>query len=184
MIKLVGNCNNIIDWQSVVDLISAQPPGYIGPRHRSSDDIIGINEISKSWDDAGYILATEGGSAGWSMYFPRVHFDYSIVEKFSEFVKIKPVNAWISKIDPGMMAPWHWDVNDAEEEYNKMPDMLRFSCHISKPAPGHISIIEDQCLYNQEQGNTYQWPSRTSWHAGANCGIVPKYLFNIFGHKL
>jgi hypothetical protein len=184
MIKFIGNCSDIIDWDSVVESLDKQDPAYIGPRHRETDNIVGIREISKSWSDSGYMLASEGGSAGWGMYFAGQHFNHSVVEKFSSFVNIRPVNFWISKISPGMMAPWHWDANDSEEEYSKMPDMIRVSCHISRPSPGHVSIIDDVCLYNQEQGNTYQWPSRKSWHAGANCGLVPKYLFNIFGHQL
>jgi hypothetical protein len=184
MIKFIGNCSDIIDWNTIVESLNEQSPAYIGPRHKGNDDIIGIQEISKAWNDAGYTLAINGGSAGWGMYFAGQHFDHSVVEKFASFVGINPINSWISKISPGMMAPWHWDANDAEEEYSKMPDMIRVSCHVSQPAPGHISIIENKCLHNQAQGNTYQWPSRKSWHAGANCGLVPKYLFNMFGHKL
>jgi len=184
MTKFIGNCNDIIDWESIVVLLTKQTPAYIGPRHRATDNVVGIKEISEEWDRAGYKLFVDGGSAGWGMYFAGQHFDQSIVDKFADFVGIQPVNAWISRINPGTMAPWHWDANDAEEQYAKMPDMLRFSCHISKPSPGHVSIVDDVCLYNQEQGNTYQWASRKSWHAGANCGLVPKYLFNMFGHKI
>jgi hypothetical protein len=183
MTKFIGNCGNIIDWQSIVDSLATQPPAYTGPRHRGTDEIIGIKEISKSWDTAGYRLAVDGGSAGWGMYFAGQHFEQSVVEKFAYFVGVEPVNAWISRVNPGAVAPWHWDANDAEEEYAKLPDMVRFSCHVSKPQPGHVSIIEDVCVYNQEQGNVWQWPSRKSWHAGANCGLAPKYLFNMFGHK-
>jgi len=183
MTVYVGNCNHLINWDDIISSLDSQPPAYIGPRHRGSDDVIGIKEISDSWHQAGYKLLVDGGSAGWGMYFPNQHFDISVVKRFSDFVNIDPVNAWISRIDPGTMAPWHWDANDAEEQYSKLPEMLRFTCHISRPNPGHVSVIEDVCLYNQQQGNVYKWPSRKSWHAGANCGLVPKYLFNIFGHK-
>jgi hypothetical protein len=36
-------------------------------------------------------------------------------------------------------------------------------------------------LYNQETGATWKWPKRTAWHAGSNAGLVPKYIFNIWG---
>jgi hypothetical protein len=183
MTEFVGNCNNIIDWESIVSSLILQPPSYIGPRHSETDDIIGISNISKSWNDAGYVLTSNGGSAGWGMYFAGDNFDKSIIEIFSNFVGINPINAWISCINPGQMAPWHWDANDYEEEYSKMLNMLRFSCHISKPSPGHVFIVDDLCLYNQRQGDTWKWSSRQSWHAGANCGIVPKFMFNIFGIK-
>lgn len=184
MIKHIGNCSSIIDWNQVLDHLSNQTPSYIGPRHRSTDNIVGLSDIAEKWESAGYRLAVDGGSAGWDMFLPKDKFDYSVVEKFSEWVGINPINAWISRVNPGMVAPWHWDANDAEEEYNSLPDMLRFSCHISPPSPGHIFIVDDQCFYNQKQGSTYQWPSRKSWHAGANCGLVPKYIFNIFGEKV
>lgn len=184
MTIFIGNCNHLIDWECIVVSLNSQPPAYIGPRHRSTDNIIGIKEIATQWDTAGHTISSNGGSAGWGMYFANQHFDQQIVDIFSKFVGITPVNAWISKILPGQMAPWHWDANDNEVEYALKPDMLRFSCHITKPSPGHISIIEDVCLYGQAQGNTYLWPSRKSWHAGANCGLTPKYLFNIFGTKL
>jgi hypothetical protein len=184
MIEFVGNCCHIIDWNEIVESLSSQKPAYVGPRHRENDPIKGISEIAKSWNQAGYVIAADGGTAGWDMFFPERNFDQSIVETFSNFVGIKPVSAWISRVNPGMFAPWHWDANDSEEEYNKMPNMLRFSCHVSKPSPGHVFIVEDTCLYNQAQGNIYKWPSRKSFHGGANCGLTPKYLFNIFGSNL
>jgi hypothetical protein len=181
--KFVGNCNNIINWEDIVKTLLVQEPAFIGPRHRENDPVIGISEIAKLWNTAGYRLSVDGGSAGWAMYLPSKNFNQSVVDVFSEYVGINPINAWISRIDPGMMAPWHWDANDAEDAYEKMPNMVRFSCHISAPSPGHVLICEDTCLYNQEQGNVWQWPDRKSWHAGANCGLVPKFLFNIFGTK-
>jgi hypothetical protein len=51
---------------------------------------------------------------------------------------------------------------------------------MSKPQFGHIFIVENNCLYNQEQGATYKWSGRKLWHAGTNCGLVPKYIFNIW----
>lgn len=184
MIKFIGNCSHIINWQEVVENLADQSPAYVGPRHRKDDPVQGISDIAELWDKAGYKLTENSGTAGWDMFFPKINFSESIVDKFSDFVGIDTVNAWISRVNPGMVSPWHWDANDNEEKYKLMPDMLRFSCHISRPSPGHIFIIEDQCFYNQEQGNIYQWPSRKSWHGGANCGLTPKYLFNIFGHKL
>jgi hypothetical protein len=184
MTVFVGNCNHLIDWETIVTSLNSRVPAYTGPRHRNTDDIDGIVDIATKWNNAEYSLVNEGGSAGWGMYFANQHFEQEVVDIFARFVGISPVNAWISKISPGQIAPWHWDANDAEREYATMPDMLRFSCHISKPTPGHVTVIEDVCLYGQAQGNTYKWPSRKSWHAGGNFGVVPKYLFNMFGHKL
>ena len=181
--RFIGNCNDIINWQEIIDSLSTQTPAYVGPRHREDDPIIDIGTIAKQWKDAGYVLLADGGSAGWDMFFPESNFSDEVVKKFSDYVGIHAESARISRIHPGNCAPWHWDANDNEEQYSKMPEMIRFSCNISKPENGHIFIVEDFCLYNQEQGNVWQWPSRKSWHAGSNCGLVPKYLFNIFGTK-
>jgi hypothetical protein len=180
MVKFVGNISNIIDCQSLVDDVATRLPGYIGPRHSKNDDIVGIREMATLWNDAGFVLIADGGNAGWDMFFPGVHFDKQIVDKFSNFVNADPISCWISRIHPGNMTPWHWDCNDKEEEYQKL-NTVRFTGHISAPAVGHVSMVEDYCMYFQDQGNVWQWPSRTSWHGGINCGLSPKYLLNFFG---
>jgi hypothetical protein len=180
MVKYVGNISEIIDCQLLVDSLSNTEPGYIGPKHSGDDDIIGIQEMAKLWNKAGFVLLKDGGTAGWDMFFPEKHFDKNIVTKFANFVKVDPIDCWISKIYPGNMTPWHWDCNDKEEEYSKL-NTARFTCHLSKPQCGHAIMVENDCLYYQEQGNVYQWPDRTSWHGGINCGFTPKYLLNFFG---
>lgn len=182
MTEFIGNCNDIIDWQGVVDTIKDQEPGYIGPRHRKGDAVTGIDDIADMWKEAGYVIAADGGNAGWGMYFAGKHFDQTVVDTFCNYVNITPINAWISKIDPGMVAPWHWDANDNEEEYSQM-DLERYSVCICKPKPGHVFAVDDVVMYNQAQGDTFKWTSRKSWHGGANCGLTPKYLFNIFGER-
>jgi hypothetical protein len=156
------------------------PPGYVGPRHSKDDDIIGIQEMDRLWSKAGHVLISDGGTGGWDMFFPDKHFDKTIVTKFANFVNADPIDCWISRIHPGNMTPWHWDCNDKEDEYMKL-NISRFTCHISKPQPGHAVMIADKCLYFQDQGNTWKWPARTSWHGGVNCGFSPKYLFNFSG---
>jgi len=180
MTKFVGNTNTIIDWDHVINVIKDLSPGYVGPRHSKDDDIVGIREMSMLWDKAGFKLLKDGGTAGWDMFFPDTHFDRNIVTLFAKFVNVEPIDCWISRIHPGNMTPWHWDCNDKEDEYSKLKTS-RFTCHISKPQVGHITMVEDKCFYFQEQGNVWEWPARTSWHGGINCGLEPKYLFNFFG---
>lgn len=184
MSKLIGNCKHLIDWEKVVIKLANTESGYVGPRHSASDAIVGIDDITSKWNKAQYVLARDGGSVGWDMFFPETHFDKSVVDIFCNYVGIQSVSAWISRINPGMMAPLHWDINDRENEYATQKPMLRFSCHICKPHPGHCFIVDNTTLYNQEQGTVYQWQSRKSWHGGVNFGYMPKYLFNIFGHAI
>jgi len=169
MIKFVGICP--IDWQSLIRHLETQTP-YVGPKHKEGDDIPGLNEVTTLWKKAGY-----GPTVSWDMFYPGDHFDNKIVEKFVEWAGMKSyTNAWVSRVHPGYFAPQHWDVQDDEP----LPDTIRFHCHMGEPQFGHILIVEDKCLYNQKQGATYQWDSRKSWHAGTNCGLVPKYIFNIW----
>lgn len=181
MIKFLGNTNSIIDWQTVVDSLETATPGYVGPRHSEKDNIIGIKEMSQKWTTAGFLLIKDGGNAGWDMFFPGDHFNKNIVDVFSNFLNADPISCWISRVHPGNMTPWHWDCNDNEEQYQKMNNMIRVSCNISKPDVGHAVMVEDDCITNQEQGNVWLWSSRTSWHGGVNFGFKPKYLFNFFG---
>jgi hypothetical protein len=180
MIKFIGNTSSIINWDDVINELETQEPAFIGPRHRSNDPVIGISNIAKLWDDAGLKTLDQGGTVGWDMFFPGKQFDRTVVDRFANFVDVDPLNCWISRVHPGNVAAWHWDANDNEELYQEM-NLVRFSCHVSKPAVGHVLIVEDHCFYNEEQGNTYQWPLRMSWHGGSNCGLVPKYIFNFFG---
>jgi len=181
MLKFIGNCSNIIDWNNVIANLATQQPAYIGPRHKENDNIPGLDEVSKLWRSAGYKTIHEGGNAGWDMFLPEINFDRSIIKIFANWVGIEldgPYYCWISRVNPGMMAPWHWDVTD--DEATLSTEAIRFHCHIMPPQPGHVFIVEDQCFYNQAVGDTFQWPSRKSWHTGSNSGMNPKYMFNFW----
>jgi hypothetical protein len=182
MVKFIGNCSDIIDWNSVIADLEKQEPGYIGPRHDVGYDVPGVEEVARPLRDAGYKMGHEGGNARWGMFFPGTHFDKLVVDKFLQFVGIEDyINCWISKVAPGDVAPWHWDITDDEATLAlESKGLVRFHCHVSPPTHGHIFIVEDTCLYNRAQGDVFQWPDRKSWHAGANAGLTPKYTFNLW----
>lgn len=180
--KFIGNSNHIVDWQEVIDHLETQQPAYIGPRLDQSLNVIGVGEISKKWKEAGLVTVKNGGSVGWDMFSPDINFDRSIIDKFADFVNCACTCAWISRVNPGKMVAWHWDVSEDEEKYRALQyPLLRFSCHMNVHEPGQVLVVDDHCIYNEEQGNVYQWPSRESWHGSANFGFKPKYLFNFFG---
>jgi hypothetical protein len=180
-LKYIGNCADIIDWNKVIKDCENTLPEYVGPSHSRKDNLPGLDNIINRWDIAGYKLARDGGSIEWDMFIPGKQFDQSVVNKFCDFVGISSYKtAWVSRVNVGRTTALHWDVHDDEETLSKLPDPLRFHCHIGKPTPGHILLLESHCLYWQKQGATYQWPSRKSWHAGGNAGLSPKYLFNIW----
>lgn len=182
MIKFIGNCNTLIDWNSVIEKINNVDPAYIGPKHDIGMDVPGVDEVMVPLRDAGYKSKAEGGNGAWGMYFPGTNFDEQIAQQFMKFVGMTSyINCWISKVMPGDVAPWHWDITDDEKTLEAKGNLKRFHCHIDKPRPGHYFQLEDKIFFNEAQGNVYQWPDRKSWHAGANAGLEPKYLFNIWG---
>lgn len=181
MLKFIGNCDTI-DWLSLISDLEKQQSAYVGPRHDKGDNVPGVEEVAAPLRDAGYKMKHEGGNASWDMYLPGKNFDENIVKEFMRFVGMTEyTNAWISRVKPGDVAPWHWDITDDEKTLDSKKKFDRFHCHVSPPSPGHVLIVDEHCLYNQPSGATWKWPSRKSWHAGANAGLKPKYIFNIWG---
>jgi hypothetical protein len=181
MLKYVGNCSSLINWNEVIKDCENTQPHYVGPSHKRGDNLPGLDNILDMWDNAGVKTATHGGTVEWDMFLPGHQFDQEVVDNFCKFVGIdKYKSAWISRVNIGRMTALHWDVHDDEEQLSKVDGIRRFHCHIGKPDFGHVLIVENQCLYYQEQGSTYEWNNRKDLHAGGNSGFKPKYLFNIW----
>lgn len=186
MIKFIGNSSSFINWDDVIVNLEKcghdiHPGAFIGPSHKEGDPIPRLNEVIELWNRNNYKSVEQGGTVQWDMFFPGTHFDQSVVDQFVEHYEIKEYNsAWISRVWPGRFAPIHWDVNDNEEYYLSIPDRLRWHAHISKPAFGHVFVVDNELFYGRNQGDVFQWDSRRHWHAGMNCGLVPKYQFNIW----
>ena len=173
MIKDIGICS-IIDWNSIIASISTQEPGYIGPRQNWNDSR--ISDIIDIWKSAGYKPVSDGGSAEWHMFFPGTNFPMGVADQFAKFVGMDDWNsAWISRVMPGQCAPWHYDT---QVEGTKNP--RRIHCHIDVDEPGNVLIIDGMHLYNQIQGQMYEWSDPKLWHAAFNLGKKPAYLFNIY----
>jgi hypothetical protein len=139
-----------------------------------------FNNIIDLWKQAGY---DKSGTVEWINYYPGKHFDQSVVEAFEKFTGYKCARAWISKIRPGKYAPYHWDIDDQEEEYLAQGELKRWSCTVSEPSKGQVFIVEDTVIHNEPQGTVIEWPNHRAWHAGGNCSFKPKYLFNFLGIK-
>ncbi len=181
--KFIGN---IKDWFDCNELIS-QCLVYQGETHNGHLPL-DPNNIKydsylmqvKAAEDAGYHT---NSAIEFRHFKPGKHFDVKFVELFSDYVKATPIVIFVSEIKPGRMAPWHYDIDPFEEENSKKGEIVRFHLHLSEPKPGHIFILEDTAFYNIPQGNVYQWGDINAWHAGSNCGMVPKYLFNFKGYR-
>ena len=50
----MGNCKDLIDWNSVIKSIEDQQSAYIGPRHDVGHHVPGVEEVAKPLREAGY----------------------------------------------------------------------------------------------------------------------------------
>jgi hypothetical protein len=137
-------------------------------------------EMYNIWKNAGYL---DINSVEWINYYGGTHFDYSIVEKFSELVNADPYNVWISSMCPGKCVPWHWDIIDKYQEHKHNPKVVRYSFFIDKPRIGKIFVLADEAFHMTEQGSVYKWTKWDEWHLGFNCGRDQKFLFHFIGFE-
>ena len=165
----------MINWNSVLEEIKDKP-GQNAPFRLPLDE----PAVKKMIDD---LKDYPSESIEWFNYYPAVDFNVRVVKEFSDLVKMECVRAWISKINPGRTAPWHWDWDVNEEQHKRLGDLVRFHVSISPPASGHVFMVEEKCFYNERQGTIHEWDDYRSYHAGANCGSEPKFLFNFLGYR-
>jgi len=187
MTKYVGSTKDLIDWDSVIASITPRSGDYnsvtsVVDRSESNwsdvPELLGsYHEIIDTWQKANYDLT----NIEWWDYYPGQHFDVSIQNKFAEFVNAEPLRVFISEVMPGQCVPYHWDVEDHEEEWLKLGTLVRYVCFIDKPKFGHVLIIDQECFYNTEQHLVYEWDNYKYHHAGTNCGTDPYYLFHFLG---
>jgi hypothetical protein len=181
--NFIGNINSWFDCNELIRQLSTQE----GELHKGLIDIplshpeyekyIDINQSAVS---AGY---DKNDAIKFRHFKPGTHFDNNFVDIFSKFVNATPMVVFVSEISPGHMTPWHYDIDQFELANVDKGEKVRFHIHLSSPAPGHVFILEDHAFYNVPQGNVYQWHDIKSWHAGSNCGLVPKYLLSFKGFK-
>ena len=81
------------------------------------------------------------------------------------------------------MAPWHWDVDDNEDEYLKHGDIVRYTIIPKQFANGHIFILGNDYFYNLDEGKIIPWSSHKEWHSGINAGLEPNWMFHILGYR-
>jgi hypothetical protein len=182
MKTLIGNCASLIDWDAVLAEIKTHDVApYLGnmtldPTNKYYGDYFRQRQLA---EQAGY---TKGDSVEFRHYYAGKHYSTDVDVKFGEFVGINPIMSFVSEIRPGKCAPWHWDINPWQTEHEKLGKLQRYLCFINKPKPGHVFMLEDTCFYWEDQGATYQYPSLDAWHAGANAGLEPKFLFTMTGY--
>ena len=167
----------MINWNSIIDSLKEGVAVTTDPERWD----LGNPEYKKiyaEWEKANFNM----NAIKWTNYYPGKHFDQSVVDDVAKFLNIGVHRAWISRIDPGYFAPWHWDADDNLEEYESKGEVKRYSIFIGNSSPGHFFTVDNETFSNSTQGATYKWKNYKSWHAGANAGLTPKYMFHILGY--
>lgn len=139
-----------------------------------------FDEMIRTWKQAGY---DKLDSVEWINYYPGKDFNEAHVTQFAEEHNLKCARAWVSKIRPGKMAPYHQDIDDNIEEYLAQGSLVRYSVFISEPKPGAVFLFHDEVYHLKPQGTIIKWGDYMNWHAGVNCGLSDKYMFHFLGIK-
>ena len=186
MPKFFGTTDGLIEWDPIVNICKECETGDkntpVGVIDRSEADAEGTlldsyRSIMDTWLDAGYELK----DIAWVDYYPGEHFDIDIQTKFAQLVDAEPLRVFVSDVAPGQNVPYHWDVEDNEEEWLAQGELKRWVCFIDKPRWGSVLILEDQAFHNIAQGQIWEWDNYRSYHAGTSMGIHHQYLFHFLG---
>jgi hypothetical protein len=165
------------DWNLVINNLSGGSDVTVDPTRWNLDNP-GYVEIYDIWKNANFNF----NSIKWTNYYPGVHFSNDIVNEQLKNLNLKKAHkSWISKIDPGYMAPWHWDVDDFEDEYLKDGPITRHTVIIENMSHGHILIVGDDHYFNRPKDTIIKWNNYKEWHSGINAGMTPSYMFHILG---
>ena len=136
-------------------------------------DVPAYSEILNNWKLANY----PEHMIKWNNYYPGQHFTTELDELICKKFNIGYRRSWISSIDPGYSAPWHWDVEDDPEDYE---GPLRFSIFLQDGEPGHIFILgKEDCFYNMKAGQGIKWHRFNEYHIGMNAVLTPKYMYHL-----
>lgn len=179
---------NDIDWDALIESLGL-PEEVHQPDTTNwllwetmEEDGNEMKVVFKNWKEANFNLP----AIKWSNYYPGTSFLSEVTEKMVDHLGLNGMHrAWISRLDPGTMAPWHFDGDDNVDEYLKKGIPRRFVCCISKPTHGHIFYLgkeEQDYFVASPQGTLFEWNNFRDWHSGINAGLTPKYQFHIIGY--
>lgn len=186
MPKYIGNTADIINWDEIVKICSESNNGDhntpAGVITRSDEQFEGellsdYHRLMKNWIDAGYNMK----EIEWWDYYPGVHFDISVQNKIADFVNADARRVFVSEVYPGKVVPWHWDIEDYEQQWLAEGELRRYVVFMQKPHFGHVFPLEKECFSLMPQGDVWEWDNYRDWHAGINLGSIPHYLFHFLG---
>lgn len=207
--KYIGNCADKIDWNEVIKLCQQSVTGDkntvtsvidrseanfqnrepmsakvlidAGEQLTNEKLLKDYREVIGAWKNAGCDLE----KIYWYDYYPEDHYPKIVSDTFADIVGIKPLRIFVSEVFPGITVPYHWDVEDKEQEWLKNYGMLyRYTCCMDVPRTGSILIVDDHCLYDFKQGDIFEWNSYRHYHSAANGGEHIQYYFHMLGYKV
>ena len=165
------------NWESIVSKLIGGSDVTVDPDRWNLDNPE-YAKILELWNNANFNL----DSIKWTNYYPEKDFPDGVVDHMAQELNLTRVHrAWISRIDPGFMAPWHWDVDDNEAEYLKHGSIKRYTVIIRPMAKGHLLIIGDDVFVNKPVDTVIKWAKHNEWHSSSNAGLEPSFLFHILG---
>jgi len=194
MKRYLGNCSNVIDWKSVLDRAeeiggTIRTMKQVWADHNSRLDLNKNDKYSKIYKTIVDNYGDSLDSVEWIIFSERDHYDYSVVEKFSEYINAVPIETWISKVRPGKMLPPHTDDVNVDNVVNNYPhvkphQIVRCHCHLSDPSIGAVFMVENDVYYSEcKFGDIYQWDDIRDVHTGSNSGYTSKYNFHYIGYR-
>jgi hypothetical protein len=167
------------DWKGLIDSIKDQEsvPITTDPSIWKME-IPDYLEIFNLWKKANY----PEHMIRWNNYYPNVHFTDELDKLICEHFNIGYRRSWISRVDPGYSAPWHWDIEDEPEDYD---GPLRLSIFIKNCQPGHIFILgKEDVFFNMKEGDGIFWKRFNEYHIGMNAGLEPKYMYHLKARRI
>lgn len=169
--KYIGNCDTI-DWLSLIESLR-KAEGKVLTYTPSG------NALDSQWQRAGY--QHNDPAIEWIQYWSGQHFDTNIAEEFGSWIGVTPYYSFVSRIRVGKFIPFHEDIMKDQESIPGTP--VRYTCYMSGPVPGHLSLVENSVISNANIGDVYEWPSPSSQHSGVNVSDTDKYIFNFWGYR-
>jgi len=135
-------------------------------------------DIFEKWKQANFNLS----AIKWINFYPEKDFAFTFKNDILELLNLKGIHrCWISQIQPGYYAPWHWDVDDNEELYKK-EGIIRYSIFMQNAKLGQIFMLSDDIYHTYNQGQILKWKDYKEWHCGMNGSMESKFLFHVLGH--
>lgn len=184
-VTYVGNCNNLIDLDSLVAQVSLSKGSERNGNHPYSPSMNlserlkqEFEKMNSIWKAAGYL---DLNNFLYTIHKSETDFDNSYISKLGEFLNITPLNVWISSLTPGCCVPYHTDLEQNEDKWGRQGTLVRYTVFIDEPKIGHIFLINEDCFHMIQRGSIFKWNNWKEYHIGMNCGLERKYMLHIVG---